>query len=140
VADKAKAAASTVVTKAKTAVKAAVPTSIKGAMTGVAGVAGAAGLAAVAAKTMGKPAAPLPVPGNVPPPPVITPPTAVQLPEVNKPAGGLFSYTLVDPSNPTDKEKSSQTYLRVMAITNLSLLGISAIYYGVDKLILKNRV
>ena len=67
-------------------------------------------------------------------------PNIIQTSESNKASGGLFTYTIVDPSKASEREKSSQTSLRIMAITNLSLLGISAVYYGVDKLILKNRV
>jgi hypothetical protein len=52
----------------------------------------------------------------------------------------LFGYKLVDPATPTPAETTSKTYLRIMAGVDLTLLIIVAIYYGVDKLILKNKV
>lgn len=52
----------------------------------------------------------------------------------------LFGYKLVDPATPTAAETASKQYLRIAAGVDLTLLIIVAIYYGVDKLILKNKV
>ena len=52
----------------------------------------------------------------------------------------LFGYVLVDPKNATASQKSSQNILRILSIVELVLLGAVGIYYGVDKLILKNRL
>ena len=52
----------------------------------------------------------------------------------------LFGFVLVDPKNPTAAQKSSQNILRILSIVELVLLGAVGIYYGVDKLILKNRL
>lgn len=52
----------------------------------------------------------------------------------------LFGYVLVDAKNPTAAQKSSQNILRILSIVDLALLFTVGIYYGVDKLILKNRL
>ena len=49
----------------------------------------------------------------------------------------LFGYTLVDPDTPTEEETSNKTTLRIMAIVDAVLLGGSALFYGVDKLLKK---
>jgi len=52
----------------------------------------------------------------------------------------LFGYVLVDPKKPTPAQTSSQNVLRILSIVELVLLSAVGIYYGVDKLILKNRL
>ena len=52
----------------------------------------------------------------------------------------LFGYLLVDDKNPTDAQKSSQNILRILSIVDLALLSAVGIYYGVDKLLLKNQL
>jgi hypothetical protein len=52
----------------------------------------------------------------------------------------LFGYVLVDPKKPTAAQTSSQNILRILSIVDLVLLSAVGIYYGVDKLILKNRL
>jgi hypothetical protein len=52
----------------------------------------------------------------------------------------LFGYVLVDPKKPTAAQTSSQNILRILSIVELVLLSAVGIYYGVDKLILKNRL
>ena len=52
----------------------------------------------------------------------------------------LFGYVLVDPKKPTPAQTSSQNILRILSIVDLVLLTAVGIYYGVDKLILKNRL
>jgi hypothetical protein len=52
----------------------------------------------------------------------------------------LFGYILVDPKHPTPAQTSSQNILRILSIVELVLLSAVGIYYGVDKLILKNRL
>jgi len=52
----------------------------------------------------------------------------------------LFGYILVDPNHPTPAQTHSQNILRILSIVELVLLSTVGIYYGVDKLILKNRL
>jgi hypothetical protein len=52
----------------------------------------------------------------------------------------LFGYVLVDPKHPTPSQTSSQNILRILSIVDLVLLTAVGIYYGVDRLILKNRL
>ena len=52
----------------------------------------------------------------------------------------LFGYKLVDPATPTAEETSSRTYLRVMAGVESALIVTCALYYGIDTLILKNKL
>jgi hypothetical protein len=52
----------------------------------------------------------------------------------------LFGFVLVDTNNPTPSQTSSQNILRILSIVELVLISAVGIYYGVDKLILKNRL
>lgn len=52
----------------------------------------------------------------------------------------LFGYLLVDDKNPTEAQKSSQNILRILSIVELVLLSAVGIYYGIDKLLLKNQL
>jgi heptaprenylglyceryl phosphate synthase len=49
----------------------------------------------------------------------------------------LPDITVVDPDTPTEEETSNKTTLRIMAIVDAVLLGGSALFYGVDKLLKK---
>lgn len=51
----------------------------------------------------------------------------------------LFGYKLVDPATPTPAETSAKTLLRILAGVDSALLLTIGVYYGVDKLILKNK-
>ena len=55
-------------------------------------------------------------------------------------ADKLFGYVLVDPKHPTPAQTSSQNILRILSIVELVLLSAVGIYYGVDKLLLKNQL
>jgi hypothetical protein len=96
-----------------------------------------------------KPAAPKPVPKPAlapptmpaPPPPPKDPnqPVAPPPPSIST-TDRLFGYKLVNPNTPTTAQTSSKNMLRYFAIGDLAFLGISAVYYGVDKLITSNLI
>jgi len=78
--------------------------------------------------------APAPAPAEAPAPNPAAPPPPTGI------MSTLFSFTLVDPVTPTAAETASRNTLRIMSIVDLIVLATATIYYGVDRLILKNKV
>lgn len=91
---------------------------------------------AIAAEPVAEPPPPPP-----PPPPPVDPkqPVAPPAPAVTT-TDRLFGYKLVDPNTPTTAQTSSKNMLRYFAIGDVVFLGISAIYYGVDFMIVNNLI
>jgi hypothetical protein len=52
--------------------------------------------------------------------------------------GGLFSYQLVDPKNPTATQKLWKNILRGISISEIVLLLGVSVYYRLDKILLTN--
>jgi hypothetical protein len=51
-----------------------------------------------------------------------------------------FGYTLVDPKAPTKNQTAYKSELHTICIVESILLGIVALYYGLDKTLLKNQL
>lgn len=87
-------------------------------------------------------AAPAPPTPELPPPPApVDPnqPIAPPAPTIST-ADRLFGYKLVNPTTPTAAQKSSKNMLRYFAIGDLIFLGISSLYYGIDRLVTSNLI
>jgi hypothetical protein len=107
----------------------------------VATIGTAAAVAAVApVAPVAEPVASAPV-APAPPPPPVDPkqPVAPPAPAVTT-SDRLFGYKLVDPNTPTAAQTSSRNMLRYFAIGELVFLASSAVYYGVDFMIVNNLI
>ena len=59
-------------------------------------------------------------------------------PSTNPSTGGIFSYILVNPKNPSKSQTVSRNILRGISVTELiTLIGVS-VYYRLDKILLNN--
>jgi hypothetical protein len=52
----------------------------------------------------------------------------------------FFGYTLVDSKKPTPNQTAYKSELHTISIVEFSLLAIVALYYGLDKTLLKNQL
>ena len=87
-----------------------------------------------------KPAPPAPTMPAPPPPPKDPNQPVAPPPPTLSTTDRLFGYKLVDPNTPTTAQTSSKNMLRYFAIGDLAFLGISALYYGIDKMITSNLI